>query len=535
MSSAATLSTPSVTARTGTLLRFHLRRNRTMVMWWTIGIVALYYSTAAGIESLYPTQADLDSAAATMGANNAFIAMAGPARALNTVGGQTAWQASAFGAVTMGLMAMFLVGRTTREDEERGRSELVLAAPVGRLATATAAAILTAGATVLAGALITASLVIFGLPVAGSVSLGLAAALAGMVFGSATAVMAQVFPTTRGVYAASGGLIGAAYVLRAIGDVGNGVLSWLSPIGWGQAMRPYADEIWWPALLSVAAVVVSAVLVVLMFDRRDEGAGLWTPGPGPSNAGKTLSGPVGFAWRLQRGSIIGWSFGMLLAGFAYGTIGDDVEPVIGDSGYANDLFAQAGPSLTDSFYASSVLMLALIASGFAVSSAMRPHREESEGRTETLLATRLTRLRWAGAHGLMTVIGSLLALVATGIGLELGYGTFTGDWSGTGALVGAPITYLPAVLCLAGVVAVVYGWANRYTPITWIGLVFAVTIYVLGPILHFPEWVANISPFSHVPQVPAVDVDLVPLLWLTAAVVLLTAAGAVGLKRRDLD
>ncbi|HEY9315137.1 ABC transporter permease [Williamsia sp.] len=535
MISAATLPAPTAAARTGILLRFHLRRNRSMVLWWTIGIVALYYATAAGVDSLYPTQADLDSAAAAMSANNAFVAMAGPPRALDTVGGQTAWQASAFGSVAIGLMAMFLVGRTTREDEERGRSELVLALPVGRLATATAAAILTAGATVLVGVLITASLVAFGLPVAGSVSLGLSAALAGMVFGSATAVMAQVFPTTRGVYAASGGLIGAAYVLRAIGDVGNGVLSWLSPIGWGQAMRPYAGEIWWPALLSVVAVVISAVLVVMMFDRRDEGAGLWTPGPGPSTAGRTLSGPVGLAWRLQRGSIVGWSFGMLLCGFAYGTIGDDVEPVIGDSGYASDLFGQAGPSLTDSFYASSVLMLALIASGFAVSSAMRPHREESEGRTEALLATGLSRLRWAGAHGLMTLAGALLALVATGIGLGLGYGTFTGDWSETGSLAGAPIAYLPALLCLSGVVAVVYGWANRYTAIAWIGLVFCVAIYVLAPVLRIPEWVSNISPFSHVPQVPAVDLDLVPLLWLAAVAVILTAAGTLGLMRRDMD
>ena len=37
--------------------------------------------------------------------------------------------------------------------------------------------------------------------------------------------------------------------LIAVGDVsgqaGPSWLSWASPIGWGQQMRPYADERWW--------------------------------------------------------------------------------------------------------------------------------------------------------------------------------------------------------------------------------------------------------------------------------------------------
>ena len=40
--------------------------------------------------------------------------MTGPARALNTIGGQVTWQSTAFGAITAGLMSMFLLGRHTR-------------------------------------------------------------------------------------------------------------------------------------------------------------------------------------------------------------------------------------------------------------------------------------------------------------------------------------------------------------------------------------------------------------------------------------
>ena len=102
---------------TWTLVRHFVRRDRWMLLWWSVGITLLYWSQAVSVEAVYASQAELDRAAALMGSNAAFVAMAGPARALNTVGGQVTWQATAFGAVTIGLMSMFLVVRHTRLEE----------------------------------------------------------------------------------------------------------------------------------------------------------------------------------------------------------------------------------------------------------------------------------------------------------------------------------------------------------------------------------------------------------------------------------
>ena len=73
---------------TGTLLRHFLRRDRWMLLWWSLGITVLYWSQAVSVKGLYATQAEFDAAAASMEGNAALVAMAGPARALNTVGGQ---------------------------------------------------------------------------------------------------------------------------------------------------------------------------------------------------------------------------------------------------------------------------------------------------------------------------------------------------------------------------------------------------------------------------------------------------------------
>ena len=120
---------------TGTIaiLRTFLRRDRWMLLWWIVGGTMLYVSTVYSVDGLYTTQADYDAAAASEAGNAAFIAMAGPARGLDTLGGQTAWQTTAFGAILAGLMSMFLVGRHTRAEEETGRDELLRAAAVGRV------------------------------------------------------------------------------------------------------------------------------------------------------------------------------------------------------------------------------------------------------------------------------------------------------------------------------------------------------------------------------------------------------------------
>lgn len=523
-----------MTRATPRLLRFYLRRDRMMLLWWTLGGVVLYWSQAASVKGLYSTQAEFDKAAASMAGNAAFIAMAGPARALNTVGGQVAWQASAFGAVVAGLMSMFLVGRHTRAEEESGRDELVRAGAIGRHAPLAAAWLTVVVANVVFGGLIAASLIAYGLAVAGSVSLGVAAALAGLVFGATALVAAQVTEGTRAMYGLTGVVIGASYVLRAVGDVGNGALSWLSPIGWGQAMHGFSGERWWPALISVVAVALLVAAAVAVFDRRDIGAGLMASRPGPARAGRWLRGPLGLAWRQQRASAAGWSAGLFLTGVGYGAIGNDVKSLIGSSQFSHDVFGQGRGSLVDSFYAVAAAMLALIASGFAISSTLRPRGEEQDGRVEGLLATALSRHRWGMANLLVTAAGTVAVVGSGGLGLGLGYLMATGDGSAVGRLLGATLPYVAPVLVLAAVTWLAYGVAARWASLGWLALTFCIVVLFFGAVLRLPDRVTDISPFAHLALVPAEPFAWAPVLWQLAAAAAAGATGFAALRRRDV-
>jgi ABC-2 type transport system permease protein len=61
-----------------------------------------------------------------------------------------------------------------------------------------------------------------------------------------------------------------------------------------------------------------------------------------------------------------------------------------------------------------------------------------------------------------------------------------------------------------------------------------VLVSILGPLLGLPDWVLDLSPFQHVPQLPAADFAAGPLLALCAVAAGLTAAGLAAFRRRDL-
>jgi ABC-2 type transport system permease protein len=520
---------------TWTLVGHYLRRDRWMVLWWSIGITVLYWSQAVSVEAVYASQAELDRAAALMGSNAAFVAMAGPARALNTVGGQVTWQSTAFGAVAIGLMSMFLVVRHTRAEEESGCDELLRASPIGRQATTAATVVVVVLADLLVGLLVTLSLVSFPLAVADSAALGVGLAAVGIVFAATSLLAAQLTSSARAAYGLTGVVIGTAYVLRAIGDVGTPFLTWLSPIGWYQGMHAFSGVRWWPVALLVVLAGVTVVAALAVFARRDHGSGVVPDRPGPARASAALGTPLGLAWRLQRGSVWGWGAGLFLVGLSYGSLGTDVGDLLGDSATSQDMFIPDGMSLVDGFYATSILMLALMSSGFAITSALRPRHDERDGRVEVLLATGLSRSRWLATQVVLTAVASALVLVLGGFGLGVGFAVTADDGGAVGRYVLATLPHLAPVLVLAGLATLAYGVRARWAGLAWLGLVLAVVVMLFGTVFRMPEWLQDLSPFHHLALVPAEAFRWPPLLMLAAIAVALTAAGIVSFTRRDVE
>jgi len=414
-------------AGTGQMLRLYLRRDRIIAPLWSLLIGLMPALQIVSIKDLYSTQQQLDSFAATTAASPALLAMYGPVfnSSLGSIG---TWKAGAMYSM-IAIAAVLTVIRHTRVEEETGRAELVGATSIGRFAGLTGALLLTFGASAVAGIACTASLLGTDLPIAGSVAWGAALAAAGIVWAAVAAVAAQLSNGARIARGVALGILGAAFAVRAVGDAGNGVLSWFSPLGWCLQIRPYAEERWW-VLVPLAAVATGATLLAYQLLRtRDLGAGLLADRPGPATAGAALSGPVGLAWRLQRGSMLAWTIGFGLYGLLIGGAVQSIGGMLDDSGTLQDVVTSMGGSadLEKSFIAYAITMLAAAAAAYSVSAVLRLHEEENTGRAESVLAAAVGRVRYAASHLLFALAGPAVTLLVAGLGIGVVWGTTDGD------------------------------------------------------------------------------------------------------------
>ncbi len=527
--------TASEFAGTGQMLRLFLRRDRIIAPLWSLLIGLMPALQIVSIKDLYATQQELDSFAATTAASPALLAMYGPVfnSSLGSIG---TWKAGAMYSM-IAIATVLTVIRHTRVEEETGRAELVGATSIGRFAGLTGALLLTFGASVIAGIACTASLLAADLPTAGSLAWGLALAASGIVWAAVAAVAAQLSNGARIARGVALGTLGAAFAVRAVGDAGNGVLSWFSPLGWCLQIRPYAGERWW-VLVPLAVVGAGATLLAYQLLRtRDLGAGLLAERPGPATAGGALAGPIGLAWRLQRGSMLGWTVGFALYGLLIGGAVNSIGGMVGDSGTLQDVVTSMGGStdLEKSFIAYAITMLAAAAAAYSVSSVLRLHEEENTGRAETVLAAAVGRTGFVASHLLFAIAGPAVALLVSGLGIGVVWGATDGDVVGkVGDSLGAVAVQLPAVWVITAIALLLFGAVPKYATLAWAVLSATVVIMLLGSLGTFPQWLMDLVPFVHPPKLPGGAFDIVPVAWLLVVAAAGMAAGLIAFRRRDL-
>lgn len=376
-----------------------------------------------------------------------------------------------------------------------------------------------------------------GLPAAGSIAFGLSWFVVGVSFAAVAAAMAQLTTSARTAVGLTGAALGVAFAVRAVGDISAGArwLSWLSPIGWGQQIRPFAGDRLWVALIGIAFAAAVAVAAVGSAAHRDLGGGLLPDRPGPPVGGRTLRGSLPLAWRLQRGALLAWLLGFCLLGLVIGNIASDVGDLL-DSQASRDLVTKLGgeKALTDSFLAAELGLLGAIGTAFGVQAALRLRSEETGQRAEPLLATATSRVAWAGSHVAVALLGCTALMAGAGAAAGITYSAALGDAGRFLPVLGAALVQLPAMWVVVGTVVAAFGLVPRLAVAGWALLVAFLLLGELGPLLRLQQWVMDLSPYAHTPRLPGADVSSLPLVVLVAVAATLTATGLAAFRRRDL-
>lgn len=526
---------------TGTwrLVRFMLRRDRVRLSVWVL-VVTVLYVAQLGEYSVLADDPDGLAARAVLMRTPAMISMAGPGYGLDdyTVGAALANELVLWIVLTLATMSILQVVRHTRAEEESGRSELVRAGAVGRHAPSVAALLTVLFANVLIAALTGAVLVSGGLDATDSFAMTTGIGLSALVFGAAALVAAQVTEHARGASGLGFAVLGAAFVLRAVGDIQEehgSVLSWLSPVGWAQQTRTFVDLRWWPLALSVVAIVLLLLFAAFLASRRDFGGGLVATRGGRADAFPGLDGPFALAWTQQRSGLLWTSLGLgamwLATGGVLAAIPDMMD-TLGDNPIYATLLGEG--DIMKAFIGIIGLYAAFGGAGYAIAMSLRVKAEEEAGRAEYLLATPVSRARWLGAYLAVAGIGTVVVTMSGVLAIWVGAVAAGLADPALGGFVELGLAYLPALAVLVGLAAALYAWVPRATPVLWALFGYMFVVGLFAELLGLPDWARGISPFWWVPNTLVQDVELADVVGLCAVAVVLFAVAFAGFRRRDV-
>ncbi len=526
-------------AGTGSLMRLAVRRDRVILAAFVGVLVLSVAASAYATIELYPDAAAQAQAVAAINGATSTLALYGPIHDQTSLGALSTFKVGMMGAVAVCVLTLFLVVRHTRTEEETGRLELLGGTVVGRHAPLTAGLVVAGAAAFVSGLGTAVGLIAVGLPVGGSILMGLGYACLGLAFASIAGLAAQLVRSARTASGIAVAVLGASYLLRAVGDASSGKglawISWPSPLGLWHATRPYAGDRWWILSLLVALSAAVIAAAYSLGARRDFGSGLLPERAGRADAAPTLRSPLALGWRLQRGSLAAWSVAFAIVGLVVGGLASNAGDFL-TSPQAKEFIAKLGgaQTLTDAFLSVELGFAGVFAAVFGMQAVMRLRSEEAALRGEPVLAAPVTRMRWAWSYLTVALGGTLILLLVLGLAAGSVRAAQAGELDQFGRMVVAALVRLPAVWVMIGIALALFGVAPRWMALGWVILVGFLLLGELGPLFGLSPRVMDISPFSHIPRLPGGGLTATPLLWLTAAAALLIVIGLVGFRRRDV-
>lgn len=523
-----------------------MRRNRVMLLTWSICLVGLVAVTVPSYAATYPSLADRAPLVAEMRATVATKVLYGPLPAPGTLGQLAQWETGTYVTILVAVLAILLGVRLGRGEEHSGTTEVVRAAGAGRHAALTAAILVLTIAYLAIGGVTGAVLAwqsrtTAEVAVPGAWHFAAVVTLVGLGFGMSTLCLGQVLATPSAARGAAWLLLAAAFVVRVVADFAPAPeLRWLTWLGLRDLVAPFTHDRTTPLAVAGATIVVLGAVAVWLDSRRELGAGL-VEARWPSSRKVTVRSPLALAWRLERLGYLGWAAATVAIAALFGGMSHSLIALTArDASTSGMIGALTG--LSDpirQYFGLSVIFIALIPLVHAVARVLAARSAEVSGLLDAAVATGVQRWRPLAAQAVLVAAQSSGLLLLGGLVQAGVTAAVDGQGDASRWALWTVAVRIPGILAAVGFTTLLVGVAPRLSRAAWLLVAWSAFATLLGGLVRLPDWerrssllaleVHSVS--SPLPELARPStIGLLLILGLASA-----AAGVANMRRRDVQ
>lgn len=519
---------------TGALLRLYLKKGWIKRSIWLLTPALLAMSAYSSYSNMFASAQEL-SGFVDENILNPVVAAIHGFILTKDIPGITSWNIKTVSLIVAAIFNILAMTKTTRGEEESGRTDVLCSCVIGRQAQLTAASIICLCVNLLMGILLTLTMAAVGMDFTGSLGMGLLITIGSSLFTAIAAVTSQLTSSRRAASSIAMTIFGGFYAISFFNNltININVSSYFTPFRWFFILRPFDSNSFGILLAALFAVVSVFAAALMLSSRRDVGAGIIPHRIGKADAPAYLRNVWALSLRMHRGTLCSWTVILLIFAFGIGSVDALVAEMLENvSALASWMSLFGAPE--DAFLALMIFVMSLFVAAYGILAALRIRAEETEQYVDALLSTTTTRNSLMGSHVVFSVGGTALIAFAIGIGVMLGKtmsgGLSGGDW----VALSAALYKLPAIWVTSGIVVLLIGLIPKFsTAISWSVFALFIVLQLFWEMGMLPETAFLLSPFGHV--YPTRPQTALTFLILTIVAIVLYMIGFMGFKKRDIQ
>lgn len=485
--------------RTVYLTKSYLRKDWGILCGALVSIVALVLAVAAAFPAVFDSKSSRIAMIETI-KQPAMRAIIGIYHGDTSMGSFFTSIMIIWTAILAIIFAILITIRNTRAQEESNLSELLLSKSIGRLALPMASFLeqfVLFFAIFLINVIGLYGLNINGLSLESAILFSASVSLVGMVFSSLTILFAQLASTTSGTNILSFTSFLIAYLFVIIGSQAHkNTLLWFSPLGWLSKIsltdKNYYGPIW---LMVIISLILLGIALFLQLN-RDLGAGLLPTSKGKDHASKALAGFSTLAIKNQITSSLVWIGVLFVAGLAYGSVFKDIGKIAASNPILMKIIAQQKDLMIINFSFMILGIFAIISLVPGILHVYRIKSDETKGYLELVHSKKTSRTKIFTTYLGIGVVDSFLTFISGALGIFVAQNSNLPDPISGAHFMNATIAFLPIILAIIGVSALIVTFAPKLVNIIWLVLYYSFFINYFGKLFKMPKWAMNLSPFN---------------------------------------